>query len=345
MQEYIYILINPSIPKLVKIGRTDRTPEDRAQELSTTGVPTPFIVAYEHIVGDSRSAEMTIHKILNGRGLQPMANREFFEIPLKEAVAIVSDVCRQFDCKPALHDENTLDCEGTAPSLDFLERGISSYYGFGTDFQDYKAALENLEISYKLGANEAAPYLSQIYLWGLAGAKNPARALNILKEVAQKGLKENYLDIAKIFLGWQINPQTTETSNELINYENAIKSYILYFSQKLTDEERVDAVNSILSAYKIMQGKPFPLSIKLGIIEDQIEAIANLARDNILNTKNGLIVKILLMIDENISESYKASLLEKIFLHINEETFSKSLRNLPQSRIDDYLLKFRNYIY
>jgi hypothetical protein len=44
---FIYILINPSMAGLVKIGKTTRDPEARAKELSqATGVPTPFYVAY-----------------------------------------------------------------------------------------------------------------------------------------------------------------------------------------------------------------------------------------------------------------------------------------------------------
>jgi hypothetical protein len=45
---FIYVLINVSMDGLVKIGKTQRDPEKRAIELSSaTGVPTPFIVAFE----------------------------------------------------------------------------------------------------------------------------------------------------------------------------------------------------------------------------------------------------------------------------------------------------------
>ena len=42
----VYILTNPSMPDLIKIGSTQRTAHERAEELYTTGVPTPFKVAY-----------------------------------------------------------------------------------------------------------------------------------------------------------------------------------------------------------------------------------------------------------------------------------------------------------
>ena len=42
----VYTLINPSMPDLIKIGSTEKTAYERAEELYTTGVPTPFEVAY-----------------------------------------------------------------------------------------------------------------------------------------------------------------------------------------------------------------------------------------------------------------------------------------------------------
>jgi hypothetical protein len=45
---YIYILINPYFKGLVKIGKTTRSSEERALELSKhSGIPAEFVVAYE----------------------------------------------------------------------------------------------------------------------------------------------------------------------------------------------------------------------------------------------------------------------------------------------------------
>src|SRR3954466_7359261 len=50
---FVYILINPSLPGLVKIGKTTRSSESRAMELSApTGLPTPFIVAFDEEFDD-----------------------------------------------------------------------------------------------------------------------------------------------------------------------------------------------------------------------------------------------------------------------------------------------------
>ncbi len=88
---YIYILINPSMPGLVKIGKTSRESEKRADELSrSSGIPTPFIVAYEEEVTDCDLVEKIIHEKLEKYRLS--TNREFFSLELKHAVKVVRDV-------------------------------------------------------------------------------------------------------------------------------------------------------------------------------------------------------------------------------------------------------------
>ena len=59
---YVYVLINPSLNGIVKIGKTQNNPDERAKELSSaTGVPTPFFVAYSSYFKDSNAAETFVH--------------------------------------------------------------------------------------------------------------------------------------------------------------------------------------------------------------------------------------------------------------------------------------------
>lgn len=89
---YIYVLSNNSMPGLLKIGRTDRSPIDRAKELSTTGVPTPFVLEYFLPVEDSVLAESLIHKHLEEIGCRATQNREFFELTTNNAKKIIEQV-------------------------------------------------------------------------------------------------------------------------------------------------------------------------------------------------------------------------------------------------------------
>lgn len=83
---YLYVLINPSIPGKVKIGRTERRPEDRMKELSSaTGVPTPFELYFSLYFNDCHKAEKDIHNIFNMTGNRTSNDREFFLVPAKIA--------------------------------------------------------------------------------------------------------------------------------------------------------------------------------------------------------------------------------------------------------------------
>jgi len=86
---FIYILVNASLP-YIKIGRTERRPELRAQELSTTGVPTPFRVAYKLYVDNCEEIERKAHFELSEYRVSN--NREFFEVELTTAVGVIEQL-------------------------------------------------------------------------------------------------------------------------------------------------------------------------------------------------------------------------------------------------------------
>lgn len=86
---YLYILSNESMPGMVKIGRTERQPEVRSQELRTTGVPQPFKLEHFVFVDDCVSAELEIHVLLEHKGFRTSPDREFFGIPVAEAIEVV----------------------------------------------------------------------------------------------------------------------------------------------------------------------------------------------------------------------------------------------------------------
>lgn len=91
----IYILRSPyHKDALVKIGRTSRVTEKRAKEISSaTGVPYDFEVMYEEDVFDSHLAEKIIHKKLDNERVNN--KREFFLLPLKNAVKMVFEICME----------------------------------------------------------------------------------------------------------------------------------------------------------------------------------------------------------------------------------------------------------
>lgn len=91
---YIYILANASMPGQLKIGKTKRTPEKRAKEMQSTGVPTPFLVAHKRHVTDIDRAEKIVHEKLKACRINP--RREFFEIDLPSAIKEIDYICDKF---------------------------------------------------------------------------------------------------------------------------------------------------------------------------------------------------------------------------------------------------------
>ena len=81
---YIYCLSNPFYVDMYKIGITKKNPEERAKELFTTGVPTPYKVEFAKKVSTPKQKETTIHTFLESRGQRVYPKREFFRVPLDE---------------------------------------------------------------------------------------------------------------------------------------------------------------------------------------------------------------------------------------------------------------------
>lgn len=82
---FVYILSNPSMPGMLKIGKTTRKPEQRVAELNAaSGVPTPFRIEATVATNDVHALEQRVHSILNAQRVN--RNREFFETTVENAV-------------------------------------------------------------------------------------------------------------------------------------------------------------------------------------------------------------------------------------------------------------------
>ena len=81
---WVYILTNPTIPGLCKIGYTKETPEQRAREVSRgTGIAMPFEVAWAFQCFDGEMLEYEVHKYLEE--YRENSQREFFRIDIEQA--------------------------------------------------------------------------------------------------------------------------------------------------------------------------------------------------------------------------------------------------------------------
>lgn len=84
---YVYILSNPSMPGLLKIGKTIRNGESRAIEIYQTGVPEPFKVEHEVFSPHCGKLEHSIHCLMHD--VRVSNGREFFRSSVTDAVQIL----------------------------------------------------------------------------------------------------------------------------------------------------------------------------------------------------------------------------------------------------------------
>lgn len=95
----VYVLTNPAMPKMVKIGKTGREVEARLNDLYTTGVPLPFECAYAARVEDMDKVEKAFHNAFGPYRVNP--RREFFEIEPEQAIGLL-DLMKLEDMTPAM---------------------------------------------------------------------------------------------------------------------------------------------------------------------------------------------------------------------------------------------------
>jgi hypothetical protein len=128
----IYVLTNPAMPGIVKIGRTARgSVEARLSELYSTGVPVPFECAFAGKVSDEAKVEKAFHLAFGPYRINP--KREFFQIEPEQAIAllelmVVENVTPQLQKEADSVDESTKEAsrklKSRRPVQNYLEMGI-----------------------------------------------------------------------------------------------------------------------------------------------------------------------------------------------------------------------------
>ena len=91
MLGYVYVMSNETMPGLYKIGCTARHPYERASDLYTTGVPSPFVVEYCINIDNYTNIEKLVHKEL----LEYNFGKEFFKCDLNKCILTIKKVAGQ----------------------------------------------------------------------------------------------------------------------------------------------------------------------------------------------------------------------------------------------------------
>lgn len=93
--QWVYIMSNPSVPGLLKIGYTKNEPEYRAKQLSSsTGVALPYKVEWAFQCFNGEALEHEVHHELESYRVNQ--HREFFDIPLNEAKEAIVKIGKNY---------------------------------------------------------------------------------------------------------------------------------------------------------------------------------------------------------------------------------------------------------
>lgn len=115
MAEFVYVLTNPAMPGLTKIGFTTDL-EQRLRSLDTTGLPLPFECFYAAEVSDCRKVERALHEAFDDHRIRK--SREFFRLSPEKPRAIIrllaikditpgTDIVETSDDQKALNEERS----------------------------------------------------------------------------------------------------------------------------------------------------------------------------------------------------------------------------------------------
>jgi hypothetical protein len=93
--EWVYILSNPAMPHMVKIGYTAKDPFLRANQISRgTGIPLGFEVEWAYKCFKGERIESEVHKYFKKQRVN--TQKEFFRVSLEEAKQIIEQIGEKY---------------------------------------------------------------------------------------------------------------------------------------------------------------------------------------------------------------------------------------------------------
>jgi len=127
---FVYVLTNPAMPGLVKIGYTNQMDvNERSAQLYTAGVPVPFTIEFACKVPNFKEVEDAFHTAFAPYRVNP--RREFFRIDPEQPIAILrllhtEDATVEVTEQPVDIDQQSILAGKRlrGPNFDFEKMGI-----------------------------------------------------------------------------------------------------------------------------------------------------------------------------------------------------------------------------
>jgi hypothetical protein len=183
-------MVNSSILGMAKVGRTTRPIAERLTELSAaTGVPTPFVLAFEQEFADCALAEKAVHAELDRLGWRIMPNREFFRGSPGDIIRIIQAYAASDGggAAGAAPDRSRPAASRAEQAARLLARADSHLHGSGDTLQDTVEAARLYQAAASAGSLVAFERLAGLYARHPGGSGGRRRAIRLLKQGVQAG--------------------------------------------------------------------------------------------------------------------------------------------------------------
>lgn len=248
---YVYILSNPGMPGLLKIGMTRFDPTRRVQELSSaTGVPTPFQLVYYREFHDCVAAELEIHSIFAAKGLRYNDQREFFSVDTVEAINTLLSLDDEEIANYSSQPTEVLDVENYNADINWDEY-YKKHYEFSNTFRNSKLYQEWNDFFYSQASplhRKDANFTKELQNFIDRGIYNGISLLAIelfpddidkriqfILEYAKKGYISGYIDVTEEYLDSINGIGNLDSNNKL-----AIANYLDSFAKNFKNASEFD---------------------------------------------------------------------------------------------------------
>ena len=154
----VYVLTNPAMPGMVKIGKTTKDVSLRLTDLYSTGVPLPFECEYAALVKDVDKTEKAFHNLFDQQRVNP--RREFFNINPGQAIDVLKLMAIEDVTPTVQYMAKNIDLEALplvekfkqlrSPNQNFFEMGlkVGDILKFGRN-DEICVVLNSRQVSYK----------------------------------------------------------------------------------------------------------------------------------------------------------------------------------------------------
>ena len=134
MDGYIYCFSNDSMPGILKVGMTERTPEIRLNEANNSDTwrpPTPYKIEFAKQVLKPKEKEKKIHNLLEKYAMRDNLKREFFRVSREDVMAFFDlidgnlldkDTKEEEDIQTTIQQSPVVKCSDTSKKSEYNKK-------------------------------------------------------------------------------------------------------------------------------------------------------------------------------------------------------------------------------